>query len=226
MRTLRVETIDRIDYGPMHELQRLRQRKVIDGHAEDTLYLLEHEPVLTLGKNSGSGHILASAEELERRGVALHETGRGGDVTFHGPGQLVGYPIVALQPGERDIRRFVWNVEEILLRTCADFGVQADRVDGLRGIWVGYNKIGAIGIRVARWTTMHGFALNVSTDLSFFDLIVPCGIEGRGVTSLANELAVAPSIDAVRESAACHTADVLKRALVVGTEGVLSHESA
>ncbi|MEL6340175.1 MAG: lipoyl(octanoyl) transferase LipB [Myxococcota bacterium] len=216
MRTLRVETIHRVDFGSMHALQLQRQREVIDGQADDTLYLLEHEPVLTLGKNSGHGHVRASVEELERRGVELHETGRGGDVTFHGPGQLVGYPIVALQPDERDIRRFVWNVEEILLRTCADFGIEAARVDGLRGIWVGENKIGAIGIRVARWTTMHGFALNVSTDLSFFDLIVPCGIEGRGVTSLANELAVAPSMDAVRESAAHHTANVLKRSLVSG----------
>lgn len=213
-RTLNVERMGYIAYGPMHELQQERQRAIIDGEAGDALFLLEHEPVITLGKNTGDGHILASEYELKARGVEVHETGRGGDVTFHGPGQLVGYPIIQMQEGEKDIRRFVWKVEELVIRTCADFGVTAERVDGLRGVWVGSDKVGAVGIRVSRWTSLHGFALNVNTDLSYFDLIVPCGIEDRGVTSLERLLGRPVRLEEVMEAVEAHADEVFDRTVL------------
>ncbi len=214
IRELTVERMGRIAYGPMHDIQCARQREVIDGGAQDTLYLLEHDPVITLGKNTGDGHLLADASTLRNRGVEVHQTGRGGDVTFHGPGQLVGYPIIQMQEGEKDIRGFVWRVEELVIRTCADFGVHAERVEGLRGVWVGDDKVGAVGIRVSRWTSLHGFALNVSTDLSYFDLIIPCGIEDKGVTSLERLTGRKISLSSVMDSVEAHAGRVFERALL------------
>jgi lipoyl(octanoyl) transferase len=156
----------------------------------DTLLLLEHPPVITLGVKTrrGPSHIVASDETLAGEGVTVHETGRGGDVTYHGPGQLVGYPIVNLAPDRKDVHKYVRDIEEMLIRAAADFGVTAARVDGLTGVWVGdagrEAKLAAIGVRISRWITSHGFALNVSTNLAHFNLIVPCGIVDRGVTSL------------------------------------------
>ena len=210
-RPMRVERMGMTAYGTMLGLQERRHCEVRDGDQDDTLFLLEHLPVITTGKNTGTGHILANADELSRRGVTHFETGRGGDVTYHGPGQIVGYPIVQLQDDERDIRRFVGCLEEVLIRTAADFGVKAERVQGLRGIWVGNDKLAAIGVRISRWTTMHGFALNVSTDLSGFDLIVPCGLHGRGVTSLQKLLGEAPPLGTVEDRLSSHAADVLGR---------------
>ncbi len=183
-RRLRVERLGCVSYGPTLELQRERHRAVIDDTSDDTLFLLEHFPVVTTGRNTGEGHLLFSGDELARKGVELFETGRGGDVTYHAPGQIVGYPILKLQESEKDVRRFVWKLEEVLIRTAADYGVEAERVEGLRGIWVGSEKLAAIGVRLSRWTTMHGFAINISTDLKGFELIVPCGLKGRGVTSM------------------------------------------
>ena len=211
MRPLRVERMGMTAYGTMLGLQEKRHCEVRDGLQDDTLFLLEHLPVITTGKNTGTGHILANGEELNRRGVTHYETGRGGDVTYHGPGQIVGYPIVELQDSERDIRRFVGCLEEVLIRTAADFGVKAERVQGLRGIWVGNDKLAAIGVRISRWTTMHGFALNVSTELSGFDLIVPCGLHGRGVTSLQKLLGEAPPLGIVEDRLSSHAAEVLGR---------------
>lgn len=219
-RTLRVERMGRIAYGPMHDLQCARQREVIEGKAEDTLYLLEHDPVITLGKNTGDGHVLADERTRRERGVELHQTGRGGDVTFHGPGQLVGYPIVQMQEGEKDIRGFVWKVEELVIRTCADFGVRAERVEGLRGVWVGDDKVGAVGIRVSRWTSLHGFALNVSTDLSYFNLIVPCGIEDKGVTSLEKLTGRSIPLVEVEERVIAHAGPVLGRTVANSPAGL------
>lgn len=213
LRTLRLERMGTIGYEPMHELQKQRQADVRDGSQDDTLFLLEHSPVITAGKNTGRDNILASAQELERLGVELFDSGRGGDVTYHAPGQIVGYPIVRLQEGEKDIRRYVCNLEEVLIRTAKDFGVTARRVEGLRGIWVGNEKLAAIGVRISRWTTMHGFAINVSTDLRGFDLIVPCGLHGRGVTSLEKLLGEAPSLVDVENRLAHHCAEVLGREL-------------
>src|SRR4029077_5382854 len=152
----------------------------------DLLLLLDHPAVVTLGvrRDSAELHILAPPEVLEARGVHVYETGRGGDVTYHGPGQIVGYPIVDLSPDRRDVHRYVRDLEEVLIRTAASYGVEAGRVDGLTGVWVGRDKLAAIGVRIARWITSHGFALNVTTDLSHFDLIVPCGIADHGITSL------------------------------------------
>ncbi len=156
------------------------------GRIPDQLLLLEHPAVITLGVRTRSDrtHVLASPESLAAQGVGLFETGRGGDVTYHGPGQLVGYPIIDLNPDRRDVHRYVRDLEEVMIRTVAAFGISAARIEGLTGIWVGDEKLAAIGVRISRWVTSHGFALNVSTDLSQFGLIVPCGITDKGVTSM------------------------------------------
>jgi lipoate-protein ligase B len=167
------------------------QRELVEerraGRIGDVLLLVEHPHVLTLGVrgDGGRSHILAPTETLTALDVAVHETGRGGDITYHGPGQLVGYPIIDLKPDRCDVHRYVRDLEEVLIRVAADHGITASRLSGLTGVWVGGEKLAAIGVRIARWITSHGFALNVSTDLDFFKLIVPCGITDRGVTSLA-----------------------------------------
>ncbi len=214
MRALHIERLGTVPYGPALMRQQEQHAEVLAGTAPDTLFLLEHTPVLTLGKNTGDGHVLASRELLAARGVEVFATNRGGDVTFHGPGQVVGYPIIKLGEGEQDIKRYVWHLEEILIRTVADFGITATRVDGLRGIWVGNAKIGAIGVRIARWVTMHGFALNVACDLDYFRLIVPCGLAGKEVTSIALlSGGKAPSLPTVMNRLAMHAGDVLEREL-------------
>jgi lipoyl(octanoyl) transferase len=187
VRVIEVRRLGLVKYGAALELQKrlVVQRKA--GLIPDQLLLLQHPPVITLGVKSrdARANIVASDAELERDGVEIVETGRGGDVTFHGPGQLVGYPIIDLSPDRRDVHKYVRDLEEALIRTAAVFGVAAGRQSGLTGVWVGDNKLAAIGVRIARWITSHGFALNVSTDLEAFKLIVPCGISDKGVTSLA-----------------------------------------
>ena len=150
------------------------------------LLLLQHPHVLTLGVKAGESrqHVLATPARLAELGVEVHETGRGGDVTYHGPGQIVGYPIINLKPDRCDVHQYVRDLEECMIRVTADYGFTAGRIQGLTGAWVGAEKIGAIGVRIQRWVTSHGFAFNVNTDLDFFRLIVPCGISDRGVTSL------------------------------------------
>jgi lipoyl(octanoyl) transferase len=204
---LLVRYLGRVPYGEglriQEELVELRQRGEID-----TLLLLEHPRVVTLGRGANPGHLLMTREEMRRRGVEVFETGRGGDVTYHGPGQLVGYPILLLPPSRRDLHRLLRDVEEVLLGVASDFAIEAQRVEGLTGIWVGREKLAAIGMRVSRWVTSHGFALNVSTDLSGFDLIVPCGIRGRGVTSLSRLLGREVAMREAAVSAARHFARV------------------
>ncbi len=179
-----------MSYGEALALQRSLVEERRDGRVGDLLLLVEHPHVITLGVrgDGGRSHILASPAQLIAQGVEVHETGRGGDVTYHGPGQIVGYPIIDLKPDRCDVHRYVRDLEEVLIRVAGDYGVAAERVEGLTGVWVGRGKLAAIGVRIARWVTSHGFALNVTTNLDYFDLIVPCGIADRGVTSLAQLL--------------------------------------
>ena len=179
-----VERLGRLPYREAWSLQRERVARRAAGAIPDTLLLLSHPPVVTLGKGGSIDHLLGSGAELERRGVEFVETDRGGDITFHGPGQIVGYAIVDLAARDRDLHRFLRDLEEVLIRALTDFGIAAGRTPGLTGVWIGDAKVAAIGIRVSRWITHHGFALNVDTDLSYFDLIVPCGIADRKVTSM------------------------------------------
>jgi lipoyl(octanoyl) transferase len=178
---------------PYAESLELQRRLVEERKADrtgDVLLLVEHPHVLTLGVRTGGGrrHILVPDERLTSLGIDVFEAGRGGDVTYHGPGQLVGYPIIDLKPDRCDVHRYVRDLEDVLIRTVADFGIAAARVDGLTGVWAGDDKLAAIGVRISRWVTSHGFALNVTTDLDYFRLIVPCGIADRGVTSMAKLL--------------------------------------
>ena len=160
-----------------------------EGTIPDTLVLLEHEAVVTLGRGADPAHVLLDRERLGRLGIELCETGRGGDVTLHNPGQVVGYPVVALRGERRDSHRYLRDLEEVMIRAAADFGVEADRVGGLTGVWTREGKLGAIGVRLnSGWITSHGFAFNVANDLAAFDVIVPCGIRGRGVASLSRLL--------------------------------------
>jgi lipoyl(octanoyl) transferase len=210
VRALVVRRLGRVPYGEGLELQR---RLVADrqaGRIPDQLLLLEHDPVFTLGRNARRENVLLAEPALKERGIELHETGRGGDVTYHGPGQLVGYPILDLGPDRRDVHRYVRDLEEVLIRTLADCGVLAGRIAGLTGAWVGDEKIGAIGVRIARWVTSHGFALNVSNDLSPFALIVPCGIRDRGVTSLERLLGRPVPLDEVMDRLVRHFAAVFE----------------
>lgn len=201
-RTLVVRRLGVVAYGEALELQRalVEQRK--RDEIPDTLLLVQHPHVLTLGVkgDGGRGHILAPPERLVELGVEVSETGRGGDVTYHGPGQLVAYPILDLNPDRRDVHRYVRDLEEVMIRVCASFGVEAGRIAGKSGAWVRPGagagtaddppaaKVGALGVRVSRWITSHGIALNVWTGLEYFQLIVPCGIADLGVTSLEREL--------------------------------------
>jgi lipoyl(octanoyl) transferase len=210
-RLLDVRRLGRVPYGAGLELQ---ARLVSDrqaGRIPDTLLLLEHDPVFTLGRVAKREHLLFPEAELRARGFQVYETGRGGDVTYHGPGQVIGYPILDLAPDRCDVHRYVRDIEEVLIRTCADYGVAASRVPGMTGAWAGQEKIAAIGVRIARWVTSHGFALNVSADLAPFGLIVPCGLRGRGVTSLERLLARTVDAEGVMDRLAFHTASVFAR---------------
>jgi lipoyl(octanoyl) transferase len=183
---LEVRRLGVVPYAESVELQRTLVEERRAGQVPDLLLLLEHPHVVTLGakQEAARSHLIATPHELAARQVEVHESGRGGDITYHGPGQLVGYPILDLRPDRLDVHRYVRDLEEVMMRAAADFGVQAGRVAGLTGAWVGSDKLGAIGVRISRWITSHGFALNVGTDLGYFDLIVPCGITTGGVTSL------------------------------------------
>jgi lipoyl(octanoyl) transferase len=189
-RSLDVRRLGRVPYAEALALQRALVEERRAGRIDDTLLLVEHAHVLTLGVrgDGGRSHILATVDALASRGIEVHETGRGGDITYHGPGQIVGYPIIDLNPDRRDVHRYVRDLETVLIGVAAEYGIQAGRIEGLTGVWVGDEKIAAIGVRIARWITSHGFAFNVTTDLDHFSLIVPCGITGRGVTSLARLL--------------------------------------
>lgn len=188
-----------VPYTTAVVLQESYAKNVLEGTGPEALILLEHPHVITLGRGFRKENLLMSAELLAERGIAVEETGRGGDVTYHGPGQVVGYPILNIS-NKPDLHLYLRNLEELMIRCVADFGIQADRKPGMTGIWVGDEKIGAIGVRVVRWITSHGFALNVNTDLKYFDYIVPCGIKQYGVTSLQKLLAHEVPIQDVHDS--------------------------
>jgi len=196
-----VRRLGRVAYDKALALQQqlVEDRKA--GLIADQLLLLEHPAVVTLGVKSRNdlSHLRTSPEALAAAGVGLFESGRGGDVTYHGPGQLVGYPIIDLNPHRRDVHRYVRDLEEVLIQAVGSFGIEAGRIEGLTGIWVGDAKLAAIGVRISRWVTSHGFALNVNTDLSQFDLIVPCGITDKGVTSMARLLGRSIRMDEVED---------------------------
>jgi len=192
--------IDILDLGlsPFKEvwdLQKELVKKRQNGQIKDTLILAEHEPVYTLGKNANENHILQNSP----RDVKTYQIERGGDVTFHGPGQLVGYPIMDLHNYNKSISCYMRSLEQLIIDTLAEFRVTAERKDGLTGVWVGDEKIAALGVRVTRWITMHGFALNVSPDLTYYSGIIPCGIFEYGVTSMAKQLTIEVAVDSVKQ---------------------------
>lgn len=214
MRTCEFRYLDCVPYAEALALQQgLHEARKRD-EVQDTLLLLEHPHVITLGTSARESNIVASRELLAARGIEVFETGRGGDVTYHGPGQVVGYPIISLAPDRCDIRRYVRDLQETLVRAAADFGVEAVRHPEHIGVWVGDEKLAAIGIRVSRWVTMHGFAFNVTTDLDYFRLIVPCGIADRGVTSLEKLLGRRIALPEVASRIAHHFGEVFNREMV------------
>ena len=210
--TLEVRRLGVVPYGEAFELQKALVEERRAGRVPNLLLILQHPPVITLGvRRDSRTHVVASDALLAERGVEIHDAGRGGDVTYHGPGQIVGYPILDLRPDRCDVHRYVRDLEEVMIRVCADYGVTAGRVAGMSGAWVGSEKIGAIGVRISRWITSHGFAFNVNTRLDDFQLIVPCGIVDRGVTSLQKLLGQALRIEDVEERVIARFAEVFDR---------------
>lgn len=208
-RELWVVDFGRRAYGEMLELQRAVARARISGDVEqDVLLLVEHPPVITLGRSSKDAHLLSNPEQLKARGVELFEVERGGDVTFHGPGQLVGYPIIDLKRHKQDLHWYLRQVEEVLIRALGQMGIKAERIPKYTGVWTRDRKIASIGVHARDWVTWHGFALNVETELSFFDLIVPCGIPAVVMTSVQRELGRAVEIAEVSEIVSRKCADV------------------
>jgi len=216
MGELEVRRLGLVPYDEALTMQRALVEERRAGRVPDLLLLLQHPAVITLGVkgDGGRANIVATDERLAELGIAVQETGRGGDVTYHGPGQIVGYPILDLKPDRCDVHRYVRDLEEVMIRVCADYGVTAGRIKGLTGTWVGAEKIGAIGVRLSRWITSHGFAFNVSTDLDHFKLIVPCGISDRGVTSLERATRRPLSVAEVEEAVIRQFQKVFERHLV------------
>ncbi|MDZ7780038.1 MAG: lipoyl(octanoyl) transferase LipB [Gemmatimonadota bacterium] len=208
VRELVVRRLGTLGYAEALEVQAEAVQARRAGRIPDTLLLVEHPHVITLGSGANAGHVLLDPEERERRGIELFETGRGGDVTYHGPGQLVAYPILDLKPDRKDLHAYLRDLEAVVMEVVERFGVAAERSEGQTGVWTAGGKIAAIGVRVSSgWITSHGLALNVATDLSYFGTIVPCGIADRDVTSLAREL----GRDVTVEEAAEHLVSVFAR---------------
>jgi lipoyl(octanoyl) transferase len=213
---LEVRRLGVVGYAAASEMQRTLVEERRGGRIPDLLLLLEHPHVITLGVkvDAARSHLIATPDVLAARQVEVHESGRGGDITYHGPGQIVGYPILDLRPDRCDVHKYVRDLEEVMIRTTGDFGLEGTRIKGLSGAWIGADKIGAIGVRLSRWITSHGFAFNVTTDLEFFRLIVPCGIESGGVTSLSRATGRRIAIEEAEASLVRHFAAVFDRKAV------------
>jgi lipoyl(octanoyl) transferase len=215
----RVLEVRRLGVVPYAQALRLQDELVASrraGETPDTLLLLEHPHVITLGSSAEGAHVLVEQEERDRLGIEVFQVGRGGGVTYHGPGQLVAYPILDLKPDRKDLHAYLRDLEEVLIRVAGAYGVRAERRSGLTGVWTETGKLAAAGVRVSsQWITSHGVALNVSSDLRFFDRIVPCGITGEGVTSLARELGRPVDLDAVALTFAERFAEVFKHSNLV-----------
>ncbi|MGQ0813948.1 MAG: lipoyl(octanoyl) transferase LipB [Gemmatimonadota bacterium] len=217
MRELEVRGLGTVAYADALALQEDFVKRRRGGEIADQLLLLQHPHVITLGTSSHTDHVLVDEEQRKLLGIELFETGRGGDVTYHGPGQLVGYPILDLKPDRCDLHRYVRDIEAVLIRALSDFDLECARKDGLTGVWLGDEKIAAIGVRVSSgWITSHGFALNVNTNLAFFDSIVPCGINRFGVTSLARAFGTEVDMGIVTDSVTRAFAQEFDLELVVG----------
>ncbi|MBA7524330.1 Octanoyltransferase [subsurface metagenome] len=187
MNTIQLIQSGLTDYNQIWDLQRELLEKVTASRSENYLILTEHNPVITIGKSGNIKNLLVDESYLKTKGIEITKIDRGGDITFHGPGQLVGYPILNLSAFEKDVHWYLRKLEEIIIKTLEIFGIEGKRIPGLTGVWVGDNKICAIGVKVTRWVSMHGFALNLSTDLNYFKYIVPCGISDKGITSILKE---------------------------------------
>ena len=213
MRPIEIRRLGLVRYQDGLALQRSLVEERRANRVPDLLLLLQHPAVITVGVkgDGGRSNVIADPARLEQLGIGVSETGRGGDVTYHGPGQIVGYPILDLRPDRCDVHRYVRDLESVMIGVCADYAVEAGRIPGLTGTWVGGEKVGAIGIRISRWITSHGFAFNVSTNLDHFDLIVPCGIAGRGVTSLERATRRSIPIGEVEDAFIRHFGDVFQR---------------
>jgi lipoyl(octanoyl) transferase len=207
-RTLNIRQLGRVNYADGLEIQKDIALAVRQGTASDTLLLLEHPHTFTLGRAAKHTGILATEEMMLERGVSIYETNRGGKVTYHGIGQIVGYPIINLSPDREDVHRYMRDIEEVLIRTMSDFGIEAFRIKGLTGVHTAYGKVAAIGIHIARWVTTHGFALNVNTDLSFFNMIIAC--EGEPVTSMSRILGRELELAEVEERIIARFAEVFE----------------
>lgn len=195
-------------YQDLWELQQQLFQRVSEKRSDHYLILTEHQPVITIGQKSNPAHLLVQEKFLNDQGIELFHIDRGGDVTFHGPGQLVGYPILNLFDFKQDINWYLRCLEEVIIRTLADFGLSTERIKDLTGVWIGNKKICAIGVKVTRWVTMHGFALNVSTDLNYFQYMIPCGISGKGVTSILEQLGNIGDLNDVSTKIIAHFKDV------------------
>lgn len=217
-KTCWVAELGLVPYGPACELQQRLVRARKDNGIPDVLLFCEHPHVITLGRNGQREHLRVSRSLLEQMNVEFHPTDRGGDITYHGPGQIVGYPILDLTEHRRDVRWYVGQLEEIMIRATAGFGGAAKRLEDKHGIWIdtpaGEEKLAALGVHLSRWVTSHGFAYNVSADLRYFDLIVPCGFAGKGVTSLERILGRAVNGEEVRASLAGHFGEVFERTMI------------
>ncbi len=214
---VRAEWLGRIAYDDALALQREAAASVAAG-GDERLFLLEHEPVFTLGRNASAADVLFTPDRCRELGIAVRESNRGGKVTYHGPGQLVGYPILHLSPGRRDVKRYVTDLEEVIIRALADLGIAAERSaakERVTSVWVGNDKIAAIGIHLSRWITTHGFALNVTDEpLPFFSGIVPCGIQDGGVTTIERQLGRRLPVETVVEPLLAHFGEIFGREII------------